>query len=111
MFIAAVLVESEKATKGRDIEALPIGSSKGAVEFLPGQRRAALRIRILEDTAFEGVETFKVILSSPKNGLLAGKADTHFAHVQIDDPEDGKRLTSVRDFLQYILKEKRTTLF
>ena len=88
MFVAIVL-ESETATKGKDFEALPIGSSKGSVEFLPGQRRAAFRIKLFEDSSFEGVETLKVILNSPKNCLLAGKADSHLAYVQIDDPEDG----------------------
>src|SRR4051812_19439070 len=48
-------------------------ATNGTVQFVPGQTNAVISVRILDDSLFEGVETFTVTLSNPTAGATLGK--------------------------------------
>src|SRR5678815_998318 len=52
-------------------------ATNGTIRFVPGQTNATIFIQLLNDTAFEGLETFTVELSNPSNGAtLASRRTT-----------------------------------
>jgi len=59
--------------------------TNGTVQFVPGQTNAVISIRILDDSLFEGLETFSVTLSNPTAGATLGARRT--ATVTIVDDE------------------------
>jgi len=58
---------------------------------LLGERKTGCRVFLLDDTVWEGVETFRLVLRNPSNALPGAQTSTLVA---IDDPEDGRFLFS-----------------
>src|SRR5439155_17437104 len=58
--------------------------SNGTVSFVPGQTNATIYVRILDDSLFEGLETFTVSLSNPTAGATLGSRSTTTVTI-IDD--------------------------
>src|SRR5437764_1335877 len=58
--------------------------ASGTIRFVPGQTNATINIPILDDTVFEGLETFTVALSNPTAGATIGPRATTTVTI-IDD--------------------------
>ena len=70
--------------------------TNGTIRFVPGQTNATIYIPILNDTDFEGLETFTVELSNPTAGATLGSKRT--ATVTIVDDESVTPGTLDADF-------------
>ena len=79
------------ATAGSDYTA-----TNGTLTFTPGQLSKTFTVPIINDTVFEGNETFNVTLSSPGNGALLGSPSTTVITIQDNESSPFLNVTNLR---------------
>ena len=87
--IVTVDYETRDDTAGKDIDYI---QSTGTVSIPVGERRAQITIGIIGDDLKEADESFKVVLSNPKNATISngeGIGTIRNDDTRVDVPEDG----------------------
>lgn len=77
---------SYATTGGTAISGADFSTTSGTVTFADGVAQQTISIPIINDTAFESLEAFSILLSSPTNGgRLDSTKITHTVTIQSDD--------------------------